>query len=108
MSYFSNLAHMDPGMQTGGVGARQAKGGDEKRNADAVVGCMRSNSGQIIGHKLDRNIGVDTWARSLLNSAWAELFYTANLSSLRHSLGRMRQAQVCFFFPRMHSVNVKR
>lgn len=80
MSYFSNLAHMDPGIQTGGAGARQAKGGDEKRNADVVVCCMRSNSGQIIGHKLDRNIGVDTWARSLLKSAWAELFYTANLS----------------------------
>lgn len=80
MSYFSNLAHTDPHVQTGGVGAWQTKGGDEKPNTAVVVCCLRSNSEQIIGHKLDRNIAVDTWARSLLNSAWAELFYTANLS----------------------------
>lgn len=80
MSYFSNLAHTDPHVQTGGVGAWQAKGGDEKRNAAVVVCYVRSNSEQIIGQKRDRNIGVDTWARSLLNSAWAGLFYTANLS----------------------------
>lgn len=79
MSYFSNLAHMDPHVQTG-VGAWQAKGGDEKRNVAVVVCCVRFNSEQIIGQKRDRNIGVDTWALSLLNSAWAGLFYTANLS----------------------------
>lgn len=99
---------MDTPVQTGGVGAWQAKGGDEKRNAAVVVCCVRANSEQIIGHKRDGNIGVDTWARSLSNSAWAELFYTANLGELRHSSGRMRQAQARFSFPRMHSVNVKR
>lgn len=56
MSYFSNLAHLDPHVHTGGGGARQAKGGDGKRNAAVVVCCVRSNPEQIIGHKLDRNI----------------------------------------------------
>lgn len=58
MSYFSNLGHTVPHVQTGGVGALQAKGGDEKRNTAVVVCCVRSNSEQIIGHRLDRNIGA--------------------------------------------------